>query len=90
MAEFYKHLYLTGTLKNTDVHMQIWKVCAPQRVRMFLWLLFRDRLLTNVERARRGIAQSTICGLCGGVVVWWSHRYTLLGAAHLRRVCGNQ
>ncbi|KAK8563593.1 hypothetical protein V6N12_035739 [Hibiscus sabdariffa] len=33
---------------------QIWSLSISQRVLVFLWLVLRDRLLTNVERARRG------------------------------------
>ncbi|KAA3486878.1 LINE-1 reverse transcriptase isogeny [Gossypium australe] len=42
-----------------------WKYKGPQRVRMFLWLAFRERLLTNSERARRGISHSSSCIICG-------------------------
>ncbi|MBA0726178.1 hypothetical protein Golax_002025 [Gossypium laxum] len=31
----------------------VWKYPGPQRVRVFLWLAFKQKLLTNSERARR-------------------------------------
>ncbi|KAA3453503.1 reverse transcriptase [Gossypium australe] len=42
----------------------IWKYQGPQRVRIFLWLVTNQRLLTNSERSRRGIAQSSACQRC--------------------------
>ncbi|KAA3479950.1 reverse transcriptase [Gossypium australe] len=42
-----------------------WKYNGPQRVRMFLWLAFRQRLPTNSERTRRGISHSNSCTICG-------------------------
>lgn len=42
----------------------IWKWKGPQRLKTFLWLAFRDRLLTNCLRKRRGMAQSARCPVC--------------------------
>ncbi|KAA3472023.1 reverse transcriptase [Gossypium australe] len=42
-----------------------WKYQGPQRVRLFLWLAFRQRLLTISERVRRGISHSSSCPTCG-------------------------
>ncbi|CAI0546181.1 unnamed protein product [Linum tenue] len=44
---------------------EIWKWRGPERVRHFLWLAMRERLLTNSERARRKLTTSTGCGACG-------------------------
>ncbi|CAA0840318.1 Unknown protein [Striga hermonthica] len=43
----------------------IWKWAGSQRVRQFLWLAAQDKLLTNVERRRRHISDSSTCTLCG-------------------------
>ncbi|KAG8473137.1 hypothetical protein CXB51_035140 [Gossypium anomalum] len=43
----------------------VWKYKGPQRVRLFLWLAAKQRLLTNSERVRRGFGQSSLCSLCG-------------------------
>ncbi|KAA3475886.1 RNA-directed DNA polymerase (Reverse transcriptase) [Gossypium australe] len=49
-----------------EEHWKIpWKFQGPQRVRLFLWLAFKQRLLTNSERARRGINYSSSCHICG-------------------------
>ncbi|KAA3484791.1 Retrovirus-related Pol polyprotein LINE-1 [Gossypium australe] len=43
----------------------IWKYSGPQRVRVFLWLAFKQRILTNLERVRQRISHSNSCTLCG-------------------------
>lgn len=45
----------------------MWSYARPQRVRQFLWLVFKERLLTNAERCRRGMPNSSSCKLCGCV-----------------------
>ncbi|MBA0615043.1 hypothetical protein Godav_015237, partial [Gossypium davidsonii] len=42
-----------------------WKLKVPHRVRNFLWLVLRDRFLTNNERVKRGLALDVGCQLCG-------------------------
>ncbi|KAL4331902.1 hypothetical protein GQ457_07G009970 [Hibiscus cannabinus] len=41
-----------------------WSLLVPQRLRFFIWLSFKDRLMTNVERCRRSFGQSMICPCC--------------------------
>lgn len=43
---------------------QVWGVLAPERVRVFLWLVSNQVIMTNVERVRRHIGESTICQVC--------------------------
>ncbi|MBA0754873.1 hypothetical protein Gogos_021706 [Gossypium gossypioides] len=43
----------------------VWKYPGPQRVRVFLWLAFKQKLLTNSERARRGFSHCNSCSICG-------------------------
>ncbi|KAA3488041.1 LINE-type retrotransposon LIb DNA [Gossypium australe] len=43
----------------------VWNYQGPQRVRIFLWLVANQRLLTNSERSRRGITHSKACPSCG-------------------------
>ncbi|KAK9005510.1 hypothetical protein V6N11_042939 [Hibiscus sabdariffa] len=43
----------------------IWSLPVAQRVRMFLWLVLRQRLMTNVERVRRGLSSDPSCSSCG-------------------------
>ncbi|KAL4353303.1 hypothetical protein GQ457_06G005280 [Hibiscus cannabinus] len=44
---------------------KIRKLLVPQRIRVFFWIVFHDRLLTNVERYRRHITGNNLCGICG-------------------------
>ncbi|KAK8506300.1 hypothetical protein V6N12_019991 [Hibiscus sabdariffa] len=55
-----------------------WAQPVPQRLRFFLWLSFKERLMTNVERCRRFIGQSPICPCC--------HMYAET-TAHVLRDC---
>ncbi|KAL8166154.1 hypothetical protein V2J09_007653 [Rumex salicifolius] len=47
------------------LYSQIWKIAVTERVRLFLWLGVRGRLLTNCERARRHLTSVATCGCCG-------------------------
>ncbi|KAK9046129.1 hypothetical protein V6N11_052029 [Hibiscus sabdariffa] len=42
----------------------IWALQVPQRIRVFMWLVMREALLTNVECTRRHLSPSGICQLC--------------------------
>ncbi|XP_074301475.1 uncharacterized protein LOC141632870 [Silene latifolia] len=42
-----------------------WKTWAPRRMRVFLWLLLHDRIMSNANRARRGLTEDPCCGSCG-------------------------
>ncbi|MBA0645613.1 hypothetical protein Goklo_013691 [Gossypium klotzschianum] len=42
-----------------------WKFQGPQKVRIFIWILFKQRLLTNVERERQSIGHDSSCLFCG-------------------------
>ena len=60
---------------RNDVHCEVtdkswqmlWKIPAPQRVRMFLWLAFQDRLMTNANRFLRNLTEDPRCYVCGEV-----------------------
>ncbi|TYH43154.1 hypothetical protein ES332_D11G109000v1 [Gossypium tomentosum] len=43
----------------------IWNFRGPQRVRVFLWIVCSDKLLTNQERKRRRMTMDDRCSLCG-------------------------
>lgn len=44
-------------------HIQIF--LGSQRVQFFLQLVSKQRLLANAERTRRGLANNSLCSLCG-------------------------
>lgn len=48
----YKHLFVDNPNVRVESDELTWKVRAPQRVQIFLWLLARGKLLTNKERAK--------------------------------------
>lgn len=43
---------------------RIWKLKTQQRVRIFIWLLARESLMTNYTRWRRHMAVLPICSVC--------------------------
>ncbi|KAK9149068.1 hypothetical protein Scep_007825 [Stephania cephalantha] len=42
-----------------------WKWEGPERIRMFIWLVFQGALLANVERKRRHLTEFDTCEVCG-------------------------
>ncbi|GMJ10780.1 hypothetical protein like AT3G24255 [Hibiscus trionum] len=42
----------------------VWGLKLPHRVRMFMWLVLRHSLFTNMERCRRKIATDRGCWIC--------------------------
>ncbi|KAK9030619.1 hypothetical protein V6N11_032041 [Hibiscus sabdariffa] len=42
----------------------IWKFNVPQRVRLFLWIAYEQRLMTNDERCRRTLSSNPSCLAC--------------------------
>ncbi|KAK8713528.1 hypothetical protein V6N13_148743 [Hibiscus sabdariffa] len=55
----------------------VWKVIAGfrglQRIKIFLWLLAKDRLLCNAERVRRHLSSCARCEACGAAVESTQH-----------------
>ena len=50
-----------------DTWKKIWKLPIPQRVRMFIWLGYQDRILTNSNRFIRHLTDDPRCFTCGEV-----------------------
>ncbi|KAJ3707671.1 hypothetical protein LUZ61_011376 [Rhynchospora tenuis] len=57
-----------GVLSNTGTiskfHHALWKVKSPPRVKIFLWLLLQDRLLTQQNLMVRGWPSPASCPCC--------------------------
>jgi len=53
----------------------VWKLCAPQCIRMFLWLLLHNRLLINAERFRRHLSTNPYCERCQTAVEDLDHLF---------------
>ena len=44
----------------------MWRGVAPERVRMFFWLVGNQAIMTNVERYRRHLSGTDVCQVCKG------------------------
>ncbi|KAK8511943.1 hypothetical protein V6N12_074632 [Hibiscus sabdariffa] len=64
VSSAYSHILASPWDGKDKIWDIIWKLTVPQRVRLFLWLAYRQRLMTNSERCRRGLGQSVICPRC--------------------------
>lgn len=64
--------------RSNDVWKMIWNMYIPHKLKIFTWLFFQCRLLTNVNRARRHLTLDPSCPHCPG------KPKTML---HLFRVC---
>ncbi|MFQ6667439.1 hypothetical protein Gotur_033468 [Gossypium turneri] len=56
----------TSSIGNDEL-ISRWLDHGPQRVRHFLWLVLNEKLMTNVERCRRGFIDDPSCASCGHV-----------------------
>ena len=53
------------TKPDTDlIAPLIWGTKAPRKIKIFAWLLFKDRLSTAVNLAHKNIIHSDLCTLC--------------------------
>ncbi|KAK8555205.1 hypothetical protein V6N12_009358 [Hibiscus sabdariffa] len=60
----YSRIALNTWEEKHPIWDQIWKFHVPQRIRLFLWLTYRERLMTNSERFRRSFGRSASCPRC--------------------------
>nr|KYP35123.1 Putative ribonuclease H protein At1g65750 family [Cajanus cajan] len=49
---------------KSPLFKQIWKWHGPERVRVFLWRVAHESLLTNFCRVKRGMSSDSTCGEC--------------------------
>ncbi|CAL1382373.1 unnamed protein product [Linum trigynum] len=50
---------------NSHHHWKrLWKWTGPNCIKHFLWLVFHDRLMTNVQRKRRRLTTDDTCPMC--------------------------
>lgn len=65
-----KSAYLS-TMDDSTNHSHVWKLIwnlrIPPKLKVFTWLFFQCRLLTNVNRARRKLTLDPCCPHCPGV-----------------------
>ncbi|KAE8687020.1 hypothetical protein F3Y22_tig00111027pilonHSYRG00770 [Hibiscus syriacus] len=55
------------SVKN-NVWKNIWSITAPQRVCMFIWLAYKEKIMTNYERRRRMLTNDCSCATCGAAM----------------------
>lgn len=53
-----------GATDNIDIYERIWKLMVLERIRFFVCLVHRGKILTNMERVRHHLAQDKMCGAC--------------------------
>lgn len=63
---------------------QLWKTCAPLKVKQFFWLALHDRCWTAKRRRRHGLQTSDDCILCGQLPETLDH--LLLGCVFAREL----
>ena len=66
-------LLLDYDASSKKVWSLIWRWSGPHYIQNFLWLVAKNRLLTNVERVRRHLGGSEICSVCGSDIESVSH-----------------
>ena len=60
---FYKWLEFGG-IRNRD-YDTVWKVKIPFKIKIFLWLVIKKRVLTRVHFSTRGWQGDISCVFCG-------------------------
>ena len=53
----------------------IWKLHLPQRIRMFTWLIYHGKILTNLEKYHRGYAADSSCHFCPSEIEDLNHLF---------------
>lgn len=79
-ASAYKAQFLGKTLSPMDY--MIWKIWAPPKVKLFVWLAIQDRIWIADRLARRGWPNCGLCPLCkrvqeSGTHILFKCRFTL-------------
>ncbi|CAN1179618.1 Putative ribonuclease H protein At1g65750 [Linum perenne] len=53
------------SIPSSNLWKVVWGWIGPSRIKHFLWLAAKDKLLTNEGRCRRGLSTDDNCGWCG-------------------------
>ena len=43
------------------IWQHIWKLKIPRRIRVFIWLLMHGKVLSNMDRVKRGLTSNSYC-----------------------------
>jgi hypothetical protein len=55
---------------------QIWKLQIPPKLKLFSWLFYQSRLLTNVNRVKRCLSSDPSCQCCPGIPETMIHLFS--------------
>ncbi|WVZ83202.1 hypothetical protein U9M48_030372 [Paspalum notatum var. saurae] len=55
--------------------LRIWKSWMPNKVKVFAWLFFRDRLRTRVNLHRKHVQPVDACSRCRTSSEYWKHAF---------------
>ncbi|KAF7843708.1 putative ribonuclease H protein At1g65750 family [Senna tora] len=60
---------ITGdhALEERNIWRKVWGWKGPEKIKYFLWLCVKDRIMTNVNRKRRNISTSEFCPRCKNI-----------------------
>lgn len=58
------YLVLTGEQDSTADHEWIWRMKCAEKIKVFVWLTIKEKLLTNAERQRRNMTADAACPVC--------------------------
>ena len=53
----------------------IWKIIAPQKIKGFIWSSMHGKILTNRQRASRGLTDVTTCPRCNDYTESLAHLF---------------
>ncbi|KAK8981729.1 hypothetical protein V6N11_028134 [Hibiscus sabdariffa] len=67
VASAYAHLLEPAWEAIDPKWSWVWSLAVTPRIRMFIWLILKQRLMTNEERCRRGLSSNASCLCCGCV-----------------------
>ncbi|CAL8157237.1 unnamed protein product [Prunus armeniaca] len=64
----------------------LWSMSLSPKLKVFLWLVFQGKILTNEQRVRRHLALDSSCSICG----WHSENiiHTLKNCGRAKELCG--
>ncbi|KAL4379615.1 hypothetical protein GQ457_02G019060 [Hibiscus cannabinus] len=78
----YQTLHTPSTAENISHWSKFWKLPVPQRIRVFMWLVFHQRLMTNDERL--GLSPGNIIGHGDAL---WTTRFSVFCWLIWKRRC---
>ncbi|PNX88162.1 hypothetical protein L195_g044263 [Trifolium pratense] len=67
ISAMYHPLYRFDDSNGAANWKHIWKIKVQERVRVFVWLMYHERILTNYQKNRMGLG-SSMCDFCGDQV----------------------